>query len=356
MKARKLPSGSWRVQVYAGTVNGKRVYESFTASTKKEAERQAAVWNADRQSRGEDLTVKDAIRKYIDAKENVLSASTVRVYETMLHRFDGIAGKRIRVLKDYDVQKWVSALAAEFSPKTVKNTYGLLTSSVKFFGGRANFNVRLPAKTIKTYRIPTEQDIRQLLSHADEETQIAIMLARYYSLRAGEICALDSSDLVGDVLTVRKAMTLTKDKRWIIQERPKTDDSYRSLIVSEPLISVLKQKDGKFITCTPQALTDRFRALVRKAGIVPCRFHDLRHAFATNAAIAGIPDIYTAKMGGWNPNSSVLKQVYQNVQDAEYRKQMEVLNKQMQHEISHDKEETPQKRGLYDAARGTRTQ
>ena len=39
--AKKLPSGSWRVQLYAGkTPDGKRRYLSFTANTKKEAEYQ----------------------------------------------------------------------------------------------------------------------------------------------------------------------------------------------------------------------------------------------------------------------------------------------------------------------------
>ena len=41
-KAKKLPSGNWSVQAYSHTVtvNGKqkRVYERFTAPTRKEAE------------------------------------------------------------------------------------------------------------------------------------------------------------------------------------------------------------------------------------------------------------------------------------------------------------------------------
>ena len=40
--AKKLPSGSWRVQLYAGkTPDGKRQYLSFTRPTKKEAEYEA---------------------------------------------------------------------------------------------------------------------------------------------------------------------------------------------------------------------------------------------------------------------------------------------------------------------------
>ena len=43
--ARRLPSGSWRVQVYAGRdAAGKRIYRSITAPTKKEAEYVAAEY------------------------------------------------------------------------------------------------------------------------------------------------------------------------------------------------------------------------------------------------------------------------------------------------------------------------
>lgn len=48
-KAKKLPSGNWRVQVYSHTdADGKRHYESFTASTKKEAELMAAEFGVNR--------------------------------------------------------------------------------------------------------------------------------------------------------------------------------------------------------------------------------------------------------------------------------------------------------------------
>ena len=36
--AKVLPSGAYRVRVFAGKENGKSIYKSFTAPTKKEAE------------------------------------------------------------------------------------------------------------------------------------------------------------------------------------------------------------------------------------------------------------------------------------------------------------------------------
>ena len=80
-KAKKLPSGSWRVQVYAGEENGKRKYRSFTAPTRKEAEFQAAQYALERKERENgNITVKEAIDRYIKSKEPVLSPSTIRGY------------------------------------------------------------------------------------------------------------------------------------------------------------------------------------------------------------------------------------------------------------------------------------
>ena len=45
MNARKLPSGSWRARLFLGEdEHGKKHYKSFTAATKREAERLALTY------------------------------------------------------------------------------------------------------------------------------------------------------------------------------------------------------------------------------------------------------------------------------------------------------------------------
>ena len=80
-KAKKLPSGNWRVNLYDYTdpASGKRIYKSFTAATKKEAEYMAAEYKLDGKQRtasAGDMTLKEAYTRYIDSKTNVLSPST----------------------------------------------------------------------------------------------------------------------------------------------------------------------------------------------------------------------------------------------------------------------------------------
>ena len=85
-KAKKLPSGNYRVQA-TRTVNGKRTVKSFTADTAAEAERLARDWQKHIDMIGNDsttLTVEKAIEEYINMKSNVLSASTILAYKRYL--------------------------------------------------------------------------------------------------------------------------------------------------------------------------------------------------------------------------------------------------------------------------------
>lgn len=96
--AKKLPSGSYRVQVYTGKdAHGKRQYKSFTAPTKKEAEFLAAQYSQTHIdiSRSE-LLLSEAVERYIKSKENILSPSTVKGYYVVLRNYlSGLMNTRV---------------------------------------------------------------------------------------------------------------------------------------------------------------------------------------------------------------------------------------------------------------------
>ena len=86
--AKKLPSGSWRCQVYDYTdENGKRHYKSFTstdqsAKGKREAERMAADYAAEKELRSHcTLTFGEAFDSYVRDRASVLAVSTIREYK-----------------------------------------------------------------------------------------------------------------------------------------------------------------------------------------------------------------------------------------------------------------------------------
>ena len=336
--AKRLPSGAWRVRVYSHMTiedgRKKQHYESFTADTKREAEAMAAEW-AYRKSRPQNITVGEAIDRYITSKEAVLSPSTIRGYRSCQRTlFDAIKGTCLRDLSSESVQIWISDISKEHSPKTVRNANAILTAALGMFAPDMHFTVSLPQKVRHKYTLPSDEDVQKLLDYAKGDLWIAIELAYYYGLRRGEICALTSSDLsAGGDITISKDLVIDVNKEWIVKQTPKTADSYRVLRLQGAILDHLRTLDGKFIQCTPDCLLDRFRRAQRVCGIEPFNFHLLRHCFATRAAKLGINDIYTAKLGGWRPGSSILKEVYQNAQEDDVQ---DALLKISCHDSCHD--------------------
>lgn len=328
--ARKLPSGSWRVRVFSHYEykDGKKTarYESFTCDDpskagKKEAERMAAEWLFDRQRRAADITIQDAIEYYIRSKAGVLSPSTLTAYKSyQKNHYQDIEGMSIRSLDMVALQSWLSAKTC--SPKTTRNVYGLLNSAVKVYT-RRDLDLTLPAAKKPELHTPTDDELKQLMNHIKgKDLEIAVVLAAFCSLRRGEICALEASDLNGDVLTISKSMVETPEGLYEIKQ-PKTLSSYRSVIVPESVITFFQGKEGRVFHMTPKILSNRFRRAIQYSRVPNSfRFHDLRHYYASIAHALGVPDAYIMKTGGWKTDN-VMKRVYREAMSDRMRSESE---------------------------------
>jgi len=309
-KAKKLPSGAWNVSVYSHTENGKRKYVSFTAGTKAEAELKAAEYKANKKrQRYVDITVGEAIDRYVESKSGVLSPSTLREYRrSAAHDLNKLRPKKIKNLTSEDLQLFVTHLTlAGKSEKTIRNNIALVRASVALFQPDINYRVSLPPKRISRPISPSDEAIQALLDNSQGNLHKAILLG-IRGMRRGEICALMYEDINGGYAHIHADMIKDSNHKWIIKERPKTEGSDRIIRVPD-----LGDGTGRIVTCTPDVITHHFARLRKKLGI-SIRFHDLRHYFASTAAILNIPDIYTADFGGWSRagNAPVMKSVYQN--------------------------------------------
>ncbi len=327
-KAQKLPSGNWRVRVLDYTDSlGKRHMKSFTADTKREAELLATQYYCNRPTQEKEFTVKEGMDIYISSREGVISPSTIRCYKlNFKNHMTSIQDMPIKKIRNEDLQRWIQDLSADRSPKTVRNVYGQFISMVNTLYPDLHFRVVLPQKKGSNLYVPTDSDVCALIEEFksyDRNMLIACCLAAYGTLRRSEICALDASDISGNVIHVHAAMILDENNNWITKV-PKTKSSDRYIDMPDFVIDLLPS-EGKIVTINPNELTQRFINAIDRLQIPKFRFHDLRHYSASVMHAIGVPDVYIMQRGGWSSDYT-LKNIYRGSMDDFQKKFTEMTN------------------------------
>lgn len=338
-KARKLPSGNWRCQIRK-KINGQTVSKSFTAPTRKEAEILAVEWLIEENETSINLTLKEACKRYIDAKQNILSPATVREYRGCVNRsLDIIMNLPIDSINREQIQRAINIEAASHSPKTVRNIHGLLSAVFKMYRPGFVLNTQLPQKKKTEMHIPTDSEVNAVLKAAkDTYVEIAILLAAFGPMRRGEICALTKNDIVGNTVIVNKAYVLGDNREWVLKT-PKTYSSNRAIIYPDFVIEKIKEHKGDFIPCTPDSLSRAFTRVLKRSGVPHFRFHDLRHYCVSICKAMNIPDEYIMARGGWSTNytmNNVYAHILPDVQDAITTRILEHFETVNAHENAHE--------------------
>lgn len=338
-KAKRLPSGAYRVLVYVGTDSkGKRLYKSFTASAAREAERMALLWDKEQDDIALNrISLEDACKEYVSDRNNVLSPWTISTYNKYIERdIEPISSIRIDHLTVEIVQKFVSSFARTHSPKSTHNVFGFIRSVMRVYNQELRLDsVRLPQKKKSSMTIPTDDQIRQAnLTATDPYTKAAIALCAGLGLRRGEICALHRDDVTDTTIHVRRALAKEEKNRigkWI-EKQPKTLAGDRVLSLPTSISDLLKslpvaENSPYLIPLTPDAITRRWERICVKTGI-QCRFYDLRHFYASTMLALGIPDLYAMeRMGHATP--TMLKTVYQHIQESKRNDVSEIIDSQV---------------------------
>lgn len=307
MKAVKLPSGSWRVQIQ---VNGSR--KSITRKTKKEAEAAAADFVL-RNASAPAAPLGVLVDKYIESRENIVSPQTIVGYEKIRrNNLTELYDVPVCDLTSEKVQSAVNLMALSHTPKSVKNAYGLISATLRVYAPEKRLHVSMPAAVPVEYNLPSEEDLWRLIDEASENMKTAIMLAAFCSLRREEIAALRSEDIEGNKIHVRRAIVHDKHGEDV-EKTTKTYKSDRVVVAPSFLIDHIKGKEGRICPIALATITGSFVKLRNRLGL-KCRFHDLRHYYASDLHAHRVPDVYIMKFGGWK-SAETLNRIYRNTLD-----------------------------------------
>lgn len=169
-KAKKLPLGSWRCQVYShteaiqqpdGSAKEKRIYKSFTvddptAKGRRKCEALAAEWAAKKEtSHTTGITFWEAIDKYIASRENIVSPRTLMDYKAIRRNYvQQLMPLKIDELNQQHIQQAINTESIRLSPKTIRNIHGLINAVIRSYRPEFALNTALPPKrrTEYTYR------------------------------------------------------------------------------------------------------------------------------------------------------------------------------------------------------------
>lgn len=343
--AKKLPSGSYRVQLYIGKdANGKRQYKSFTADTKKEAEFLAAQYNIDRREQlCADLTLKTAMSRYIESKENVLSPMTIRGYEVVKDNYlTSIMPLKLSDITQEAVQNDINSMAAKYSPKTCRNAHGLLTAVLQVYRPDFVLHTTLPQKSKREIYVPDAKEVIDILQMVKGTVnELPVFLAAECGMRAEEIAALRKCNITPDHIDIKEAIVIDRNLEQVVK-KPKSTSGFRSVPITQKAydyIMSLADEGDRVCNRSNEAISNNWVGFKQrhKSTISPhLNFHAFRHHYASKLLLLNIPQKYIAELMG-HGSTDMIEQVYQHIFPSAMDEYKRAIRESMQHEIQHDK-------------------
>lgn len=374
--------GRIAVQVYLGTVDGKRRYKTVYGKTQKEANQKAEELRA-QLHRGVDLisagrTFDFWAERFLAAKKNSVSASWYLCLEQRLGHFsDRFAGVDIGRIRLCDVQSVLDdfAVCNPYSGQpTAKKTLVDYASTIKQFFRYCAANrvidrspidelLTIPQGKPTKHRTALTAEQRKWVIETPHRAQPAAMIMLYAGLRRGELTAL----LWTDVDFAAKTITVNKSYSYKAKavKSTKTAAGTRIVPIPEPLLRYLEGLPKASLLVFPNTagryMTDAawerlwrsyMLTLNRKYGdfihvqtdtrkalpMVIDTFtpHCLRHTYATMLYDAGV-DVLTAKEYLGHTDIKTTLSIYTHLSHERSSSDLDKFNRYLQQDMPESK-------------------
>ena len=337
----ELPSGSIRKKVYShtelcfdkagnpiidkktGKPKQKKVYVSITGTSSADVNRKVAEFKQNKKihKQSHDLTLYEAIDKYILTSDAVLSPSTIRGYRTIQRNaFKSIISKKLadlnlevlRAAVNEESKRKTQKKNTPISAKTVHNEYGLIVSVLNVYAPSVETNVTLPQVSTEIHELSTPDVIFKLVKGTNIE--LPVLLAMWLSFTASEIVGLTKSKSIssdGNFITIKEVIVTDEHNKSIVKNKGKQPKRNRTLRIPEYIKNLIDQVEtDRLVPITVNALSKRWAKIVKNSDIPKMTFHDLRHVNASVMTLLRIPDKYAQDRGGWK-SDHIMKSRYQ---------------------------------------------
>lgn len=347
-KAQQLPSGNWRIQI---TADGHRI--SITEADESTCVAKAMAYKSGilkAKKNPQALTLRDACSRYIDGSRNRLSPTTIQGYEVIRDfRFQSIMDTRLDRLThsmlDRAVERESGAISPttgkRYSAKSIKNSYGFISSVLKQYAPDVDRYVRLPEVKRKPVTIIEPEVIFKAVKGSTVE--LPCLLSMWLSLSMSEIRGLTKSKSIhGNMLSVVETVVDVRGTA-VRKTGGKEEERSRTLEIPEYIKALIEEVDGDVIVpLSAQTISKRFYRILEKNNLPHINFHKLRHINASVMAMLGIPEKDALERGGWKTDS-VYKQVYTHTFTAQRKLADKKINdyftniiERNAHEIAHE--------------------
>lgn len=323
-KPTEASDGLWRCRIM---VDGKSVsvYDEDPAvcHAKALAMKQGIIEKNEQTENGS-LLLKDAIRAFIDSRDNILSPSTVRGYEVALKfRFKELMGKRVKDITERDLQE---AINEEYglgkSVKTIKNGMGLVLTVLGEYKVINHKKIRYPqAKKEEHAYLDANQIVKLITAIEGEFAEIPILLGLWLGMRRSEILGLqwESIDFEKSKIHVNHSLVFDKDDNPVLKKQMKNVSSNRVLDCPAYILTKLNRyqpkkelRHGTVFKMHNNTIYQTLERVSERIGIPFVGVHGLRHTNASVMLSLGIVDKVAMARGGWSTKDT-MERVYQHL-------------------------------------------
>ena len=305
------------------TYKGRQIRKSTETNDKKLAERiyhkllgEVAEGKWFERLPGEEKTFREMMEKYLVEHSARNKAKTSHI------RDKSLANHLLKYFGDLNLVEITPKLISEYktkrreekaAPKTINNELILMGHTFNIGIREWEWVKENPVSRISKEKVDnlierwlTFEEEEKLLAASPGWLQEIITFDVETGLRLGEILNLQWTqvDLFRRTISIleqknrgKDTLPLSKTAMEILKARAKVRHIRSNYVF-------LNRVAGKI---NARNVIRAFHAAIKKSGIAPCRFHDLRHTFATRLVQAG-EDIYAVqKLGRWKSISMVMR-------------------------------------------------